>query len=110
VLRRLLLLTSVVVFADTALFAAVTPILPELVDDFGLTKTSAGVLFGAYPAGVGLFAIPSGLIAARIGVRPTVIAGLVLMGVASLEPSVGSPERRRRTVAASCWAPRWAPP
>jgi MFS family permease len=84
VLRPLLILTSVVVFADMALFAAVTPILPGLVDEFGLTKSSAGILFGAYPAGVVFFAVPSGLIAARVGVRPTVIAGLLLMGLASL--------------------------
>jgi len=82
--RRLLVFVSVVVFADTALFAAITPILPDLVDEFGLTKTSAGVLFGAYPAGVFACAVPSGLMAARLGVRPTVVAGLALMAFASL--------------------------
>jgi MFS family permease len=84
VLRRLLLLTSVVVFADTALFAAITPILPELVDEFGLSKAAAGLLFGAYTAGVVVFAVPAGLIAARTGVRPVVIAGLLMIGVSSL--------------------------
>lgn len=82
--RRLLLFVSVVVFADTALFAAITPILPDLVAEFDLTKSSAGVLFGAYPAGVFVCAVPSGLMAARLGVKPTVVAGLALMAVASL--------------------------
>src|SRR5688500_10900335 len=82
--RRLLLFVSVVVFADTALFAAITPILPDLVDEFDLSKTDAGVLFGAYPAGVLICAVPSGLMAARLGVRPTVVAGLAVLGLASV--------------------------
>jgi MFS family permease len=83
-LRGLLVFVSVIVFADTALFAAITPILPDLVAQFGLSKTGAGILFGAYPAGVLVAAVPSGLMAARRGVRPTVVAGLAILAVASL--------------------------
>ena len=87
-----MLFVSVVVFADTALFAAITPILPDLVDEFDLSKSDAGILFGAYPAGVFAAAVPSGLMAARMGVRPTVLAGLALMGVASLGVAFASSE------------------
>jgi MFS family permease len=82
--RGLLVFVSVIVFADTALFAAITPILPDLVEQLGLTKTAAGVLFGAYPAGVLVAAVPSGIMAARRGVLPTVVLGLVVMSLASL--------------------------
>jgi MFS family permease len=82
--RGLLLFVSVVVFADTAFYAAITPLLPALSDEFDLGKGEAGILAAAYPAGVLLGALPGGLLAARVGVRPTVIAGLTLIAVASL--------------------------
>lgn len=82
--RGLLLFVSVVVFADTAFYAAITPLLPGLQDEFGLSKGEAGLLAAAYPAGVLIGALPGGLLAARVGVRPTVIAGLTLISVASL--------------------------
>ena len=83
-MRRLLLLASAIVFVDTMFFAAVVPLLPRLVDDFELSKTGAGILSGAYAAGTLTAAIPAGLFASRVGVRPTVIAGLGLMSVSGL--------------------------
>ena len=50
-MRRLLLLTSAIVFFDTLFFAALTPLLPHYADALGLDKTGAGVLAAAYPAG-----------------------------------------------------------
>jgi MFS family permease len=84
VLKRLVILASVVVFADMALFSAVTPILPDLQREFDLSKSQAGVLFAAYPLGVLLFAVPSALLGARIGVRPLVVLGLTVLSLASL--------------------------
>ena len=49
-MRRLLAFVCVVVFVDTLFYAAITPILPELTDRFGLSKTAAGILAAAYPA------------------------------------------------------------
>ena len=74
--RRLLFLTSAVVFFDTLFFAALTPLLPHYADSLDLSKTGAGVLAAAYPAGALVGAIPSGIVAARAGVKPTVIVGL----------------------------------
>lgn len=89
-MRRLLLLASAIVFLDSAFYAAITPILPQLADEFGLTKTGAGLLVAAYPAGTFAGALPSGLIAGRLGVRPTVLTGLALMTITSVAFAFGS--------------------
>ena len=65
-------------------FAAVSPLLPEYSDQFDLSKTGAGVLTAAYPAGTFVGAVPSGWLAARWGVKPTLLLGLSLLGVTSL--------------------------
>jgi predicted MFS family arabinose efflux permease len=82
--RRLLALACAIVFVDTTFYAAITPLLPHFEDDFGLSKSAAGVLVAAYPAGTLAGAIPGGYLAARAGVRATVLLGLGLMVVSSL--------------------------
>lgn len=80
-MRRLLLLSSAVVFFDTLFFAALTPLLPHFAHTLGLGKTGAGVLAAAYPAGAFVGAIPSGILAARVGLKPTVVAGLAIVAL-----------------------------
>jgi MFS family permease len=82
--RRLLVFVCVVVFADTLFYAAITPLLPQLSERFGLSTTGAGVLAAAYAAGTFAGALPGGWLAARVGVRPTVLFGLGLMVGASV--------------------------
>jgi MFS family permease len=82
--RRLLILASTVVLVDTSFYAAITPLLPELTDEYGLTKAGAGLLAAAYPAGTFAGGLPGGLLAARWGVKPTVLLGLALMVVSSI--------------------------
>ena len=89
-MRRLLLLTSAIVFIDTLFFAALTPLLPRYAETLDLGKAGAGVLAAAYPAGAVVGAIPSGIVATRAGVKPTVVIGLsavalctVLFGIAT---------------------------
>ncbi len=82
-MRRLLLLVGAIVFVDTMFFAALTPLLPQYADELGLSKAGAGVLAAAYPAGAFAGGIPSGLVAARAGVKPTVMVGLVGLAVTS---------------------------
>jgi MFS family permease len=84
VLRRLLFLASSIVFLDTVFFAAIVPLLPTYAAEFDLTKTGAGVLAAAYPAGTFIGALPGGWLTARIGVRPTVVVGLTTLIAASL--------------------------
>lgn len=83
-MRRLFLLVSAVVLVDTMFFAAVAPLLPHYSDELDLTKTAAGVLTAAYPAGTFAGAIPGGWLAARWGVKPTLLLGLTLLAVTSL--------------------------
>jgi MFS family permease len=77
--RRLLLLVGATIFVDTIFFAALTPLLPQYADDLDLSKTGVGVLAASYPAGALLGGIPGGFAAARYGVKPTVVTGLLLM-------------------------------
>jgi predicted MFS family arabinose efflux permease len=82
--RRLLFLTSAIVFFDTLFFTALTPLLPHYAHTLGLGKAGAGVLAAAYPAGCLLGAIPSGWVASRAGAKPTVIAGLTFVAVCTV--------------------------
>ena len=83
-MRKLLLLVSAVVLVDTSFYAAITPLLPDLTDEFGLSKGGAGLLAAAYPVGTFVGGLPGGIMAARVGVKPTVLAGLALMVVSSI--------------------------
>jgi MFS family permease len=83
-MRRLLILASAMIFFDVAFFAAIAPLLPEYVDDLGLTKAEAGILSASYAAGTLLASLPGGYVASRIGPRRTVIIGLLVLGVSSL--------------------------
>jgi MFS family permease len=78
-MRRLVVLTGAIVFFDTLFFTALTPLLPHYADSLGLGKAGAGVLAAAYPAGCLFGAIPSGMVASRLGVKPTLIVGLSIV-------------------------------
>ena len=69
-MRTLLLLASIVVLVDTSFYAAITPLLPDLTEEFGLSKTGAGILAAAYPIGTFVGGLPGGCMAARVGVKP----------------------------------------
>ena len=72
------------IFFDVAFFAAIAPLLPEYVDELGLTKAEAGILSAAYAAGTLLASLPAGYVASRMGPKRTVIMGLLLLGCSSV--------------------------
>ena len=90
VMRRLLVVVSVTVFADTMLFSAIVPLIPRLTDEYDLSKSGAGLLVGAYGAGAMLGGIPAGVLASRIGPKRTVIIGLLILAAATLAFALGS--------------------
>jgi MFS family permease len=83
-MRKLLVLASVMIFFDVAFFAAIAPLLPDYVNDLGLSKAQAGILSASYAAGTLLASLPAGFVASRLGPRRTVIYGLLVLGVSSL--------------------------
>ena len=83
-MRGLLFLVAAVVLVDTVFFAVLSPLLPAYAASLGLSKSAAGVLAGAFAAGVLVAALPSGLLASRLGLRLTLLIGLVLTGVTSI--------------------------
>lgn len=83
-MRRLLILVCAVVWVDTMLYAALTPLLPHFAHTLHLSKAGAGVLVAADGAGALVGGLPGGAVAARLGPRRAVLAGLALMGLASL--------------------------
>jgi MFS family permease len=62
----------------------VAPLLPHYSETLDLSKTGAGILTAAYPLGTFVGALPSGWLATRWGVKPTLLLGLSMLGLASL--------------------------
>ena len=89
-MRRLALLVGAIVLVDTMFYAAITPLLPHLADDLGLGKNGAGVLAGSYAAGTLVGSLPGGWLAARAGVKATILLGIALMSVSGLAFAFGS--------------------
>jgi MFS family permease len=82
--RRLVPLVSAIVLVETVFFSALAPLLPYYEDELGLSKQGAGILTAIYAAGAIAGAIPGGTLAARLGVKPAVLLGLLVMIVASV--------------------------
>src|SRR2546426_542835 len=110
-MRKLLLLVGALVLVDSMFFAGLTPPLPHLATTFHLSKTGAGILTGVYATGAIFGALPGGIVAARAGVKPTVLAGLA--GAAWTSPAPVAEARqplrmlaralRSRQVATGLW-------
>ncbi len=83
-MKRLLAMVAAIVLVDTMFYAAISPLLPYYAHHYHLAKSQAGVLSAAYAAGTLLGSIPAGWLAARAGVRATILSGLGLMTAASV--------------------------
>lgn len=83
-MRKLIILASAMIFFDVAFFAAIAPLLPDYVDQLGLSEAEAGILSASYAAGTLIGSLPAGLVASRMGPRRTVIFGLLLLGGSSV--------------------------
>jgi MFS family permease len=72
-------MVAAIVLVDTMFYAAIAPLLPYYAHHFHLAKAQAGLLAAAYATGTLLGSIPAGWLAARVGVRATILTGLGLM-------------------------------
>jgi MFS family permease len=82
--RRLVLVMSAVVFVDTMFYAVIAPLLPRLAHELHLSKLSAGLMTAGYPIGTLIGSLPGGVLAARVGPKATVVAGLTLLAGSTL--------------------------
>ena len=87
--RPLLLLVGAVVLVDSLLLAALTPLLPYYAEELELSKTSAGILTGAFAAGALLGSFPGAWVTTRVGARRTLLIGLWLKCSAGLAFAFG---------------------
>ncbi len=82
--RRLVVFVGSVFAAESAFFAVVPPLVPQLVRDVHLTTTEVGILVAAYPAGVLLAAIPSMALVDRRGVSMATVVGICALIASTL--------------------------
>jgi predicted MFS family arabinose efflux permease len=77
-------LVAAVLFIDSVFYAAIVPIIGRLSDELDLSTTQAGVLVGAYAAGMVMAAYPVARIVVRWKARVAVAVGLAGMAGACL--------------------------
>ncbi|HEY3773920.1 MAG TPA: MFS transporter [Solirubrobacteraceae bacterium] len=68
---------------DSIFYTALTPLLPQFVHHLHMSAGAAGLLTACYAIGCLAGTIPTGLLAARIGPRATMLAGLSLVAFAT---------------------------
>jgi MFS family permease len=83
-------MVAAIVFVDTMFYAAIAPLLPYYSHHFHLQKSQSGVLTASYAAGTLIGSIPAGWLAARFGVRATIVTGLALMVLSSVVFAFGT--------------------
>ncbi len=79
--RPIVVLISVLLLFESAMYSAVTPVLPHYAHAFGASKPAVGLLAAAYPAGILPGSLLGAWIAGRFGVRRTTLIGLLLFAV-----------------------------
>ena len=76
-------LIGISVFLVIAATNIMTPLLPEIRDEFGVSIAAAGVIVGAYGLARLVTDLPAGFVSDRLGHRNVTIAGVVLLALSS---------------------------
>lgn len=71
-------------FATMVARLAVSPLVPDVIDAFGVSKTAMGLALAGMWAAYALLQLPGGVLAGRIGERRVIILALLLTGGGSL--------------------------
>ncbi|MES3518459.1 MAG: MFS transporter [Natronomonas sp.] len=82
--RRALAVASVVLFFSVLVWFNYSAVLPLVVEEWNLTGTQAGIVFGAFQAGYLLAILPAGRLADRYSPRYVIAAGSVGTALPSL--------------------------
>lgn len=71
-----------VVFSSSSQVMIIAPILPDISQELGFPLSWLGLLVASYAAAVGVFALLTGPVSDRLGRRPVLLAGSLLMTAA----------------------------
>jgi MFS family permease len=80
---RLLALTGAIVLLENLYYSVLSPLLPGLQRGLGLSTSQSGLLVAMFGLGALAGAVPAAGMAARLGVRPVAVAGLLLLAAMS---------------------------
>jgi len=67
-------------------FFAPAPLFPQIISEFGVERATVSLLVSAVTLMLAIFAIPGGIIAARIGLKPAIFLGGLLGSAGLLAP------------------------
>ena len=70
------------VFSSSSQVMIIAPILPDISQELGFPLSWLGLLVASYAAAVGVFALLTGPVSDRLGRRPVLLAGSLLMTAA----------------------------
>ena len=78
-----LVLVVLVIFMDMMVYGLLIPVFPEYAPRLGADESVIGIIFGVYAAMLLLFSIPMGALSDRVGRRPLIVAGMLLLALAT---------------------------
>lgn len=79
----ILVMVVLVIFMDMMIYGLLIPIFPQYAVWFGVDESVVGVIFGLYAAMLLVFSIPMGLLSDRVGRRPLIAGGMLLLALAT---------------------------
>ncbi|MDK2989209.1 MAG: hypothetical protein PWR16_738, partial [Methanoculleus sp.] len=79
----ILVLVVLVIFMDMMIYGLLIPVFPQYAPRLGVDEPVIGVVFGIYAAMLLLFSIPMGLLSDRVGRRPLIVVGMLLLALAT---------------------------
>ncbi|WP_214020486.1 MFS transporter [Methanoculleus sp.] len=79
----ILVLVVLVIFMDMMIYGLLIPVFPQYAPRLGVDESVIGVVFGIYAVMLFLFSIPMGLLSDRVGRRPLIVVGMLLLALAT---------------------------
>ncbi|MDK2863804.1 MAG: hypothetical protein PWQ46_1514, partial [Methanomicrobiaceae archaeon] len=79
----ILVMVVLVIFMDMMIYGLLIPIFPQYASSLSVEESVIGVIFGLYAAMLLVFSIPMGLLSDRLGRRPLIVVGMLLLALAT---------------------------